>query len=381
MAKLKIGFIGCGGIANQKHLPGMSQQTEYVDLCAFCDLIPERAEKAAKQYGTPDAKVYTDYHELLADPTIDAVHVLTPNIAHCEITIAALEAGKHVLCEKPMAATTADAKKMLEARDRTGKMLTIGYQYRHFPANQVAKKVVDDGWLGDVYYAEATYLRRRGVPTWGVFTDKSKQGGGPLIDIGTHALDTTLFLMNNYEVEYVVGTSFEKLGTLLDPEHQGQNNWRGEPDHWNNKTYDVEDSAVGQIKMKNGAVINLRASWAINMAEERGANNQAHVMLAGTKGGLDTFEDRVRLNHVVANQPTISWVGNKVAGYIPGFSQGPAPVSKEHDIWVKALRGEGDLFVTADQAFCVTKILDSIYYSSKYNKPVYFDAEGMPIFE
>ncbi len=381
MAKLKIGFIGCGGIANQKHLPGMSQQTEYVDLCAFCDLIPERAEKAAKQYGTPDAKVYTDYHELLADPTIDAVHVLTPNIAHCEITIAALEAGKHVLCEKPMAATTADAKKMLEARDRTGKMLTIGYQYRHFPANQVAKKVIDDGWLGDVYYAEATYLRRRGVPTWGVFTDKSKQGGGPLIDIGTHALDTTLFMMNNYEVEYVVGTSFEKLGTLLDPEHQGQNNWRGEPDHWNNKTYDVEDSAVGQIKMKNGAVINLRASWAINMAEERGANNQAHVMLAGTKGGLDTCEDRVRLNHVIANQPTISWVGNKVAGYIPGFSQGPAPVSKEHEIWVKALRGEGDLFVTADQAFCVTKILDSIYYSSKHNKPVYFDAEGMPIFE
>ncbi len=381
MAKLKIGFIGCGGIANGKHFPGMSQQTEYVDMCAFCDLIPERAEKAAKEYGTPDAKVYTDYHELLADPTIDAVHVLTPNIAHCEITIAALEAGKHVLCEKPMAATEADAKKMLEARDRTGKMLTIGYQYRHFPANQVAKKVVDDGWLGDIYYAEATYLRRRGVPTWGVFTDKSKQGGGPLIDIGTHALDLTLFLMNNYDVEYVVGTSFEKLGRLLDPEVQGQNNYRGEPDHWNNKTYDVEDAAVGQIKMKNGAVINLRASWAINMAEARGANNEAHTMLAGTKGGLDTFEDRVRLNHVVANQPTISWVGNKVAGYIPGFSQGPAPTSKEHEIWVKALRGEGDLFVTADQAYVVTKILDSIYYSSKHNKPVYFGADGRPIFD
>ena len=162
MAKLKIGFIGCGGIANSKHFPGMSQQKEYVDMVAFCDLIPERAEKAAKEYGTPDAKVYTDYHELLADPTIDAVHVLTPNVAHCEITVAALEAGKHVLCEKPMAATPADAQKMLDARDRSGKMLTIGYQYRHFPVNQVAKKVVDDGWLGDIYYAEATYLRRRG---------------------------------------------------------------------------------------------------------------------------------------------------------------------------------------------------------------------------
>ena len=124
MANVRVGFIGCGGIANGKHFPGMAQQ-EGVDMCAFCDLILERAEKAAKEYGTPDAKVYTDYHELLADPTIDAVHVLTPNVAHCEITVAALEAGKHVLCEKPMAATPADAKKMLEARDRTGKMLTI----------------------------------------------------------------------------------------------------------------------------------------------------------------------------------------------------------------------------------------------------------------
>ena len=372
MANLKIGFIGCGGIANQKHFPGMADM-EGVDLVAFCDLIIERAEKAAKEYGTPDAKVYTDYKELLADPTIDAVHVLTPNIAHCEISVAALEAGKHVLCEKPMAATEADAKKMLEARDRTGKLLTIGYQYRHFFQNAVAKKVVEDGWLGDVYYAEASLLRRRGVPTWGVFTDKSKQGGGPLIDIGTHALDLTLFLMDNYEVDYVVGTSFEKLGTLLDPEYQGQVNWRGEHDCWNNKTYDVEDSAVGHIKMKNGAVINLRASWAINMAEQAGANGQATALLAGTKGGLDTIEGRVRLNHVVANQPTISWVGEKIQGYIPGFTPGPAPKSKEAEIWVKALKGEGELFVTADQAYVVTRILDSIYQSSKTGKPVYFD--------
>lgn len=372
MANVRVGFIGCGGIANGKHFPGM-QGLEGVEMCAFCDLIIDRAEQAAKEYGTPDAKVYTDYKELLADPTIDAVHVLTPNIAHCEISVAALEAGKHVLCEKPMAATAADAKKMLEARDRTGKMLTIGYQYRHFFENQVAKKVVQDGWLGDIYYAEATYLRRRGVPTWGVFTDKSKQGGGPLIDIGTHCLDFTLFLMDNYEVDYVVGTSFEKLGQLLDPEQQGQVNWRGETDSWNNKTYDVEDSAVGHIKMKNGAVINLRAAWAINMAEEAGAMNQATTLVAGTKGGLDTLTQRVRLNHVVAGQPTISWVGNPVQPYIPGFSQGPAPKSKEAEIWVKALKGEGELFVTADQAFVVTRILEAIYESSKTGKPVYFN--------
>ena len=371
MAKVKVGFIGCGGIANGKHLPGMAQQTEKVDLVAFCDLIPARAERTAKEYGTQDAKVYTDYHELLANPSIDAVHVLTPNIAHCEITVAALEAGKHVLCEKPMAATEADAKKMLEARDRTGKMLTIGYQYRHFPVNRIAKQVVSDGWLGDIYYAEASYLRRRGVPTWGVFTDKSKQGGGPLIDIGTHALDLTLFLMDNYEPEYVVGTSFEKLGRLLGPDQQGQNSG-DKPDTWDNTTFEVEDSAIGHIKMKNGAVINLRASWAINMVAETGASNEAIVTLAGTKAGLDTTDQIVRLNHVIAKQASVTYVGEKAAPYIPGFSSGPAPVSVEADIWVKALCGEGDLFVKAEEAYTVTKILDAIYESSRTNKPFYF---------
>ncbi len=371
MAKLRIGFIGCGGIANAKHLPGMKQQLDSVELVAFCDIVKERAEKAAKEYGSADAKVYTDYKELLKDESIYAVHVLTPNVAHCEITVAALEAGKHVLCEKPMAASTEDAAKMVEAKNRTGKMLTIGYQYRHFAENIVAKKVVQDGWIGDAYYAEATYLRRRGVPTWGVFTDKAQQGGGPLIDIGTHALDFTLFVMDNYDVDYVVGTSFEKLGTLLDPENQGQVNGRGELASWDNKTYEVEDSAVGHIKMKNGAVINLRASWAIN-APDTVANNEAYTMICGTKGGVDTIEGVCRLNHVVAGQPSTTTVGHKVAAYIPGYSSGEAPLSKEADIWVKALKGEGELFVTAEQSFVVTKILDAIYESSRTGKAVHF---------
>ena len=372
VAKIKVGFIGCGGIANSKHFPGMAQE-ENIEMAAFCDLIPERAEKAAKEYGAPGAKVYTDYHELLADPEIYAVHVLTPNVSHCQISCDAMYAGKHVLCEKPMAATKEDAKKMLEARDATGKMLTIGYQYRHFPVNATAKKVIDDGWLGDIYYGEATLLRRRGVPTWGVFIDKEKQGGGPLIDIGTHALDLTLWMMNNYDVDYVVGTSFEKLGRLLDPEHQGQNDYMGNPDPWKNESYDVEDLAVGMIKMKNGAVINLRASWAVNMAEDAGANGQATVNLCGTKGGLDTIDGVVRLNHVVANQTAITMVGKKIPPFIPGFSAGKPPRSKEADIWAAALEGTGELFVTAVQAYVVTRVLDAIYESSRTGKPVYFD--------
>jgi len=364
---LRIGFIGCGFVAFHKHFHGMSVEKD-VEMAAFCDIVVEKAEKAAKEFGAPGAKVYTDYKELLADKSIDAVHILTPNVSHCEMTIAAMEAGKHVLCEKPMAATTSDAKKMLEARDRTGKLLTIGYQYRHNHENTISKKVVDEGWLGEVYYAEATYIRRRGVPTWGVFTDKAQQGGGALIDIATHALDLALFLMNNYEVDHVAGTAFEKLGKGLEPKDQGQTSmFTGDADSWNNKTFDVEEAAVGYIKMKNGAVIHLKSSWALNMAI-----TPALITLCGTKGGLDTTDSRVRLNHVVAGQQAITMVGNEVRPYIPGFSSGPVPPSKEAQYWVKALKGEGDLFVTADQAFVVTKILDAIYESSRTGKTVYF---------
>jgi len=366
---VRVGFIGCGGIANGKHFPSMAfEKRNGVQMVAFCDLVEERAQAACDKYGDENAKVYTDYRELLADKTIDAVHVLTPNIKHCEITCAALEAGKDVLCEKPMATTTEDAAKMIAARDKSGKLLTIGYQYRHFANHATAKKVVEDGWLGDIYYAEASYIRRRGVPTWGVFQDKAQQGGGPLIDIATHALDLTLWLMQNYEPEYAVGSSFEKLGRTLTAETQGQRNGKGELDAWNPDKFEVEDSAMGFIKMKNGATIYLKCSWALNMANDPGM-----AVLCGTKGGLD-IEDGVRINHVVAGRQSITKVGENVGNWIPGFSDSPGAVeSKEASLWVKALKGEGELFVKADEAFVVTRILDAIYESNRTGKAVYFN--------
>ena len=123
MGKLRIAIVGCGGIANQKHMPSIKTQADKAEMVAFCDIIPERAEKAAKEYGVEGAKVYTDYKEMLADTSIeiDVVHVCTPNVAHCPITVAAFEAGKHVMCEKPMAHNTEDARKMIEAWKKSGK--------------------------------------------------------------------------------------------------------------------------------------------------------------------------------------------------------------------------------------------------------------------
>ena len=208
--RLKVGIIGCGGIANGKHMPSI-KAVNMSDMVAFCDLIEERAVKAAKEYGVPGAKVYTDYKELLADPEIDVVHVCTPNRSHAEISIDALHAGKHVMCEKPMAKCAADARLMVKAAQETGKKLTIGYQHRHKASAQYLKSIIGRGDLGDMYYAEALAARRRGTPNWGVFLNEYEQGGGPLIDIGTHSLDLTLYLLNNYKPRMVVGTTFKKL--------------------------------------------------------------------------------------------------------------------------------------------------------------------------
>ena len=282
--KIKIGIIGCGGIANGKHLRAISN-IDFLEPVAFCDIIEERAVETAKKYGSENAKVYTDYKELLKDESIVAVHVCTPNRSHSFITIDALEAGKHVLCEKPMAKTYAEAKAMYEASVRTGKKLSIGYQSRWRDDSLYLKQCCENGELGEIYYARALAIRRRAVPTWGVFLNEYEQGGGPLIDIGTHALDLTLWMMNNYKPKMVVGTTFKKLGQ----QKRAANSWGD----WDPEKFTVEDSAFGFVRMKNGATIMLESSWALNYADPR----EAVCTLCGTKGGAD-MNDGLRINGV-----------------------------------------------------------------------------------
>src|SRR5579871_4279803 len=241
--KVRVGIVGCGGIANGKHLPSLSR-LDNVEIVAFCDIIEARAEQAATEYGIKGAKVTKDYQKLLADTSIDVVHVCTPNDSHAEIAVASLESGKHTLSEKPMAKRAADAKRMLEASRKTGKKLTVGYQSRHRPDSQYLYQACRRGDLGEIYYAKAHAIRRRAVPTWGVFLDEEKQGGGPLIDIGTHALDLTLWLMDNYKPKMVVGTTYHKLSQR----ENAANAWGP----WDPKQFTVEDSAFGYITFENG---------------------------------------------------------------------------------------------------------------------------------
>ncbi len=368
MEKLKIGIIGCGGIANQKHLPSLKANEDKCELVAFCDIIPERAEKACKEYGTPDAKVYTDHQELLKDEAIDVVHVLTPNVAHCEITVHAFEAGKHVLCEKPMAASTADAQKMMDAWKKSGKKFTIGYQNRFRAEVQNLKKACEAGELGDIYYGKAHAVRRRAVPTWGVFPNKALQGGGPLIDIGTHALDLTLWMMDNYEPASVTGSVFYQLGHLP---QATEGNVFGP---WDPETYEVEDSAMGFIKMKNGTAINLESAWALNITESR----EASTTLCGTKAGAEIYSGMsYPQNKIVYNRGRHGQLMNEeISGggsvaYFKGSASAPGTLEAEQ--WLNAILNDTEPCVKPEQAFVVTQILEAIYRSSESGKEIVFD--------
>lgn len=367
MDKVRLAIIGTGGICNHKHLPSLKAVADKIDIVALCDKKEEKAQQTAKDNGLEGAKIYTDYRKLLEDKTIDVVHVCTPNVAHCEITVAALDAGKHVLCEKPMAATTEDAQKMLDAWKRSGKKFTIGYQNRFRHDVQVLKKACDAGDLGDIYYGEANAIRRKAVPTWGVFPDKSLQGGGPLIDIGTHALDITLWCMNNYDVDSVSGQVFYKLGSL--PE-AAQGNTYGA---WDTQTFEVEDSAMGFIKMKNGALINLRAAWALNYLDAR----EASTTLCGTKEGAEIkhggsyAQSELWFNHVRHGKMMTEYLsGEALVDYFEGVNEPPGIVEAKQ--WIDAIINDKEPCVRPEEAFRVTQILDSIYKASATNTTIKF---------
>lgn len=356
---LKIGIVGCGGIANGKHFPSLAKIAE-VEMVAFCDLIEERAESAAREYGTPEAKVFTDYKEMLKED-LDVVHVCTPNNSHSFISIAAMKAGCHVMCEKPMAKTYAEAKEMLDCAKETGKKLTIGYQSRFRPDANYLHKICQEGGLGDIYFAKAHALRRRGVPTWGVFIDEEAQGGGPLIDIGTHALDLTLWMMDNYKPKYVVGKAYRKLA-----DHENSANAFGP---WDPEKFTVEDSAFGYIVMENGATIFLESSWALNILDAK----DAKTTLCGTLGGAD-MDHGLTINgedHQMLYEKNINLNVSGVA-FFDG-EQFDNPSELEARSWINCILENTDPVVKPEQALVVTQILEGIYQSSKEGQPIFFN--------
>ena len=364
MGKLRIGIIGCGGIALQKHLPAMKSNSDLCEVVAFSDVSEERSKKACEEYGAAGARYYTDYHELLANPEVEVVHICTPNVFHSEMTVAAFEAKKHVYVEKPMSHSTEEAEKMMAAWKKSGMQFTIGYQNRFRPEVMNLHAACEAGDLGEIYYAKAHAVRRRAVPTWGVFPNKALQGGGPLIDIGTHALDMTLWCMDNYDVETVSGQVFYKLGRRHGAEQGNQFGL------WDPDTYEVEDSAMGFIRMKNGALIILEAAWAINLLESREACTTLCGTLAGAeiRSGMSYTEPELIYNRARNGQLMQETLSHA------GLFAGKNGDEKSADCrqWLEAILKGTSPLVKPEQALAVTRILESIYRSAERKEEIRF---------
>jgi predicted dehydrogenase len=246
MAKLKIGVIGCGSIGKHRHLPEYANN-KCVEIVAVCDIIKDRAEAIADQYS---AKAYTDFEELLADPTIDAVSVCTPNYLHAPISIAALNAGKHVLCEKPMATSREEAEKMNSAAQVNDKKLMIAHNQRFVPSHQKAKQLIELGDIGKIY-SFRTAFGHGGPEGWSAdgkdswFFKKEKAFIGAMGDLGVHKTDL---------MRYLLGEEFIEAGAFIETSAK--------------ENADVDDTAVCILKTKSGVIGTLAASWSYVSKED-----------------------------------------------------------------------------------------------------------------
>lgn len=353
----KVGLIGCGWICEVKHAGAISG-LENAEIAALCDINREKAEKIKQQFHL-NADVYTDYKEMLKDEKLDIIHVLTPNPLHCEMTVRALEAGKHVLCEKPMATTKAECDLMIATAERMHKKLTVGFAWRYRASAQYMKQLVDSGELGEIYYAKAHAIRYRMIPTWGDLLN-GHNGGGALIDSAPHALDLVLWLMNNYEPLSVKANIYNKMIPTC-----GEGNPWG---RWKEEDFKVEDSGFAFITMKNGATIVLEAAWAINMLS---GDNLA--TLCGTKAGADMFgtDEGVRVNGVQFGKTYIKEPKlNDVP--VPYGAITDHPGVREAKEWIRCITDDTEPYIKPQQAAVVTQIIEGIYQSSKTGKEVIF---------
>lgn len=348
--KLKVGVIGAGGIFQWAH-SGPLLNHEELELAAICDINKDKAESAAREFGIP--KVYTDYKELIANEDIDIVDICTPNVYHSEIAVAALEAGKHVFCEKPDAVNPAEAIKMQEAADKSGKVLMVMRNNRFRPASQYIKRFIDEGNMGEIYAGRCGWIRRRGIPgKGGWFTTKELSGGGPLIDLGVHFIDLAIWFMGNPKPVSVVGATYTKFADS-DVEQSEHSKFGEKSDEG---TFDVEDLAIGFIRFDNGASLQIEFSWASNIGEE--AN---FVELRGTQSGFSFKNDRLEI---------YGESNGALTDLIPHVGQDTGGHGENIRHFVDVVTGRAEPIFTIDQGVDMIKILSAIYESARTGSEV-----------
>lgn len=343
MKKLRVGVIGLG--MGQGHVGGFREHPG-VDVVAVADMDEDRLQSVGDRLKIP--ALYVSAEEMLKKESLDIVSVATPNKFHKPLTLMALKAGCHVLCEKPMAMNAAEAKVMLEAAKRAGKRLMINFSFRFTPQSWALKREVENGFLGDVYFARTVWLRRRGMPGFGGwFGQKALAGGGPLIDLGVHRLDLALWLMGYPRPVWVMGTTGNHIAAPIAAREK--------------KAFDVEDFAAGHVKFENGATLEVEASWAGNIGE----NELMETRILGSKGGL-----------VQRNRGE----GYEFEAELYSERNGVQYDMKPH-LPVPGVRGAMYHFAdcilsgkpntaTAEEGLVVMQLLDAIYKSAQLGRPV-----------
>lgn len=355
MEYVQVGLIGCGSIS-ESHLQAYAANP-HVKLVAACDLNLERAKEIAARYNIP--QVYTDYNELLAQPEVQAVSICTWNNSHAEISIAALRAGKNVLCEKPLCKTVDEALRIEQEVQNSGKLLQVGYVRRHASNIEVLKRFIDAGDLGEIYYAKASLIRRLGNPG-GWFADKERSGGGPLIDIGVHVIDLCWYLMGKPKVVSVSGNTYNKLGNRSHIENF---------DFYKAADYDgskntVEDMANALIKFENGASLMVDVSFSLHARE-----NSAQVSIFGDRGGAEIEPElsiaTERHNTIINIDPQISH---------PGFNFQDS-FNREINHFIDNCRGITTNMCPVEDGVEMIKVLNAIYRSAAEGREIRFDGE------
>jgi predicted dehydrogenase len=344
MRKMKVGIIGTGQIAKSVHIPGYLKRASEVEIVAVANPNIEKAKKIAAEFRIPN--VFQSYEEMLIQCELDAVSVCTPNKFHAPATIAALKSGCHVFCEKPPALTTEEAIRMAETAKEAGKILTFNFHYRHSTEVATIKRFVDAGELGEIYAVRVQALRRRGIPGWGVFTDKELQGGGPLIDIGIHMLDTALYLMDFPEPEVVLACTHQRIGNRPGVGLMGP---------WDAEKFTVEDAAMGMVRFKNGASLILETSFALNMKEKSILN----VHLYGDQGGATVFPPAIY-------QEKHGTLVDMVLSHLPEIDKQEKSINHFIDC---CLYGDKPM-CTMEQGIMVQRIIDAFYRSAETGQAI-----------
>ncbi|PLR80421.1 Gfo/Idh/MocA family protein [Bacillus sp. V33-4] len=341
---MKVAIIGGGQIAEKVHVSYYKSRDD-IEVVAVVSRNEERVRSFAERNGI--ARYYTDAAAMYQAENPDIVSVCTPNHFHYENVIQALEYGCHVLCEKPPAISADQAKKMQETAEINGCVLAYNFHHRFAEDALVLRNKVKDGLLGDVYYVKAQALRRSGIPGWGNFTSKSLQGGGPLIDIGVHMLDSALYVLGFPKVQKVTAKMFQKIGTKKSEGSFGK---------WDPAKYEVEDSLFAFIEMEGGILMQLETAFALNIKESSVMN----VEFSGDQAGATLFPAQIYSDEK-----------GELVTHFSRENADPDRQVKSMAAFVDRCLGKDVMLVDGKQGYFIQQLVEALYKSAEKGESIF----------